>query len=87
MTYCIQMAAETLSSSLWQARIPRELSDAVTADMRALGLSTRAEVMREALTLFHQRARESVLAREIDDYYGGQPMPLSPVVAALSEER
>lgn len=71
-------------SSLWQARIPKDLSDAVIADMEALGLQTRAEVLREALTLFHRRAREAVAAREIDEFYGGEPMPLSPVVEALT---
>lgn len=69
---------------MWQARIPKELSDAVSADMAALGLPTRAEVLREALTLFHRHAREAVAALEIDEFYGGDPMPLSPVVEALT---
>ncbi len=51
--------------------------------MQALGMTTRTEVLHEALALFHRQAREEIMAREIDAYYNGEEMPLSPVVAEM----
>lgn len=71
---------------LWQARVPVELAADLEQDMKVLGLEGQSETIREALRLLHRRAREVAMAREHDEFYGGQPAPLSEFTAALYAE-
>ena len=71
---------------LMQARVPRELADHVAEDAKILGLDGVSDVIREGLRLVHRRAKLVALAAEYDDYYGGEPAPLSDFTAALYGE-
>ncbi len=66
-----------------QARITEAEAAVVRADAVQLGLEGTSEAVREGLSLLHRRAQLSVLAQSYDDFYGGEPAPLSDVTAAL----
>ena len=66
-----------------QARISEAEAAVVQADALQLGLEGTSEAVREGLSLLHRRARLSALAQSYDDFYGGEPAPLSDVTAAL----
>jgi hypothetical protein len=70
-----------------QARVDaifaRELLE---VDAAVLGLHGASEVVREGLRLLHKQARELAMARSYDEFYGGQPAPVSDVTAALWSE-
>ena len=66
-----------------QARISEAEAAVVQADALQLGLEGTSEAVREGLSLLHRRARLSSLAESYDDFYGGEPAPLSDVTAAL----
>ena len=55
----------------------------VQADAAQLGLEGTSEALREGLALLHRRAQLSALAQSYDDFYGGEPAPISEVTAAL----
>lgn len=66
-----------------QARISEAEAAVVQADALQLGLEGTSEAVREGLPLRQRRARLSSLAQSYDDFYGGEPAPLSDVTAAL----
>ena len=55
----------------------------VQADAAQLGLEGTSEALREGLAFLHRRAQLSALAQSYDDFYGGEPAPISEVTAAL----
>lgn len=63
-------------TEVWQARIDSDLAAALREDSAVLGLTGRTEMVRAALTLLHQRAREERMARSVQDFYGDQVAPL-----------
>jgi hypothetical protein len=68
---------------LVQARVPRETAAHVAADAEILGLEGVSDVIREGLRLVHRRAALVALAQQYDDFYGGEPAPISDATAAL----
>lgn len=66
-----------------QARISEAEAAVVQADALQLGLEGTSEAVREGLSLLHRRAQLSSLAQSYDDFYGGEPAPLSDVTEAL----
>jgi hypothetical protein len=66
-----------------QARVSEAEAATVQEDAALLGLEGTSEAVREGLTLLHRRAQLSALARSYDDFFGGEPAPLSDVTAAL----
>jgi hypothetical protein len=74
------------STVLLQARVPRETAAHVAADAAVLGLDGVSDVIREGLRLVHRRAALMALAQEYDDFYGGEPAPVSDATAALYAE-
>ncbi|MGN6687396.1 MAG: hypothetical protein ACTHK1_07655 [Actinomycetales bacterium] len=70
-------------SVVLQARVPRELADAVARDLPVLGLAGTSEAVREGLELLHRRAEQVRLAQAYDDFYGHAPAPLTDVTQAL----
>lgn len=72
----------TVSMTLVQARVPEDDARRLDHDMRALGLSSRSEALREGLRLLHRRARHAALAHDYDNFYGtGKQAPVSDVTA------
>lgn len=65
-------------SEVWQARIDRELAAQLRADGEVLGLEGRADIVKAALALLHQRVAEERMARSIDDFNGRAVAP-SPI--------
>lgn len=66
-----------------QARVTEDEAATVTEDAELLGLDGISDAVREGLALLHRRAQLVALARSYDDFYGGEPAPLSEVTAAL----
>lgn len=66
-----------------QARVSEAEAAMVQADAAQLGLEGTSEAVREGLVLLHRRAQLVALAQSYDDFYGGEPAPLSDVTAAL----
>lgn len=66
-----------------QARVSEEEAATAQADAALLGLEGTSEAIREGLHLLHRRAELVALGRAYDDFYGGEPAPLSDVTAAL----
>jgi len=81
MTDCIRMS-ESGTTEIWQARVPADLARLLLDDARILGLKGRSEVVRAALQLLHQEAREERMAQEIDAFYGAEAAPLPTGVVA-----
>jgi hypothetical protein len=77
-----EQAGET-ARSVWQARVPRDLSRTLEKDMAVLGLTNRSEAVRRALVLLHQEAAEVRVEEEYQSWYGSERAPLSDVTAAL----
>lgn len=69
-----------------QARVSQEQAEQAQADAARLGLEGTSEAVREGLALLHRRAQLVALGESYDDFYGGQPAPLSDVTAALYRE-
>lgn len=70
-----------------QARIDAEFArELVEADAPVLGLNGTSALVREGLRLVHKQARELAMAREYDEFYGGEPAPLPEGVAAVWED-
>jgi hypothetical protein len=72
-----------LHSRRVQARISEVETEMLQADALQLGLECTSEAVREGLALLHRRAQLSALAQCYDDFYGGAPVPLTDVTAAL----
>ncbi len=66
-----------------QARVSEAEAAAAQADAALLGLEGTSEAVREGLAQLHRRAQLSALAKSYDDFFGGEPAPLSDVTAAL----
>lgn len=52
--------------------------------MKALGLSSTSEALREALRLLHREARREAMAQGIERYYHGEPAPAPEGVPPVS---
>lgn len=50
--------------------------------IRVLGLDSTSDAVREGLLLLHRRAVQVQLSQSYDDFYGGEPAPLSEITAA-----
>jgi hypothetical protein len=70
-------------TSIVQARVAEELLKQLDADARVLGIESTSDAIRAGLDLLHRQAVQVQLARSYDDFYGGEPAPLSEVTAAL----
>lgn len=66
-----------------QARVPNEMAAEVSADAAILGLDGASEAIREGLRLLHRKAQLVKVAAEYDEFYGGEPAPVSEATAAL----
>ena len=66
-----------------QARVNAEFARELEADAAVLGLSSASELVREGLRLLHRQARELAMAASYDEFYAGQPAPVSDVTAAV----
>ncbi|MGI8449342.1 MAG: hypothetical protein ACR2MP_19620 [Streptosporangiaceae bacterium] len=70
-----------------QARVDADFArELVEADAPVLGLDGTSALVREGLRLVHKQARELTMAREYDEFYGGEPAPLPEGVAAVWDE-
>jgi hypothetical protein len=70
-----------------QARVDADFArELVEADAPVLGLDGTSALVREGLRLVHKQARELAMAREYDEFYGGEPAPLPEGVAAVWDE-
>ena len=70
-----------------QARVDADFArELVEADAPVLGLDGISALVREGLRLVHKQARELAMAREYDEFYGGEPAPLPEGVAAVWDE-
>lgn len=72
-----------MATQIVQARISDEQLDQLSADAEALGLDSTSAALREGIELLHRKAEQVRLARAYDDFYGGEPAPVSDVTAAL----
>jgi hypothetical protein len=66
-----------------QARVSEAEAAVVQADAAQLGLEGISEAVREGLALLHRRAQLTALAQSYDEFFGGEPAPLSDVTMAL----
>lgn len=57
--------------------------DQLAADAATLGLDSTSAALREGMEILHRKAAPARLARSYDDFYAGEPAPLSDVTAAL----
>ena len=70
-----------------QARVDADFArELVEADAPVLGLDGTSALVREGLRLVHKQARELAMAKEYDEFYGGEPAPLPKGVAAVWDE-
>lgn len=69
------------TGAIWQTRLSREAAATYEADLETLGLD-RSEALRRGLRLLHREALETRMAREVEEFYGGERAPLSDVTAA-----
>lgn len=66
-----------------QARVPEETSRVLRDDIETLGLAGTSEAIREALALLHHKAQMVALGQQYDEFYEGEPAPVSDVAAGL----
>jgi len=52
----------------------------------SVGLRSASELVREGLRLVHKQARELAMAASYEEFYAGEPAPVSEVTAALWPE-
>jgi hypothetical protein len=69
------------NGAIWQTRLSREAAATYEQDLDILGLD-RSEALRRGLRLLHREALETRMAREVEEFYGGERAPLSDVTAA-----
>ena len=72
-----------MATHIVQARVSDHILDQLAADAATLGLDSTSAALREGIELLHRKAAQTRLARTYDDFYGGEPAPLSDVTAAL----
>jgi hypothetical protein len=58
-----------------QVRLGRDEWAELRETMKALGLSSTSQALREALRLLHREARHEAMAQGIEQYYHGEPAP------------
>jgi Arc/MetJ-type ribon-helix-helix transcriptional regulator len=75
------MERMTDSTTVVQARIPRQEARQLDQDVAALGLSNRSQAVRQALRLLHKQAREATLQRSYAEFYGETEAPLGDMAA------
>jgi len=75
----------TMGSQIVQARVGDDLLAQLASDAETLGLDNTSDALREGIELLHRKAQQVRLAQSYDDFYGGQPAPLSDVTRALWE--
>lgn len=73
--------ATSTSGSIWQTRLSREAAATYERDLEILGID-RSEALRRGLRLLHREALETGMARDVEDFYGGERAPLSDVTDA-----
>ena len=69
------------NGAIWQTRLSREAAATYEQDLEILGLD-RSEALRRGLRLLHREALETRMARDVEEFYGGELAPLSEVTAA-----
>ncbi len=69
------------NGAIWQTRLSREAAATYEQDLEILGLD-RSEALRRGLRLLHREALETRMARDVEQFYGGERAPLSDVTAA-----
>ena len=69
-----------------QARVDAGFARELEADAAVLGLRSTSELVREGLRLIHKQARELAMAASYEEFYAGNPAPVSEVTAALWPE-
>ncbi len=72
-----------MATHIVQARVNDQVLEQLTADAATLGLDNTSAALREGIELLRRKAAQVRLARSYDDFYGGEPAPLSDVTAAL----
>jgi hypothetical protein len=75
----------TMGSQIVQARVGDDLLAQLASDAETLGLDNTSDALREGIELLHRKAQQVRLAQSYDDFYAGQPAPLSDVTRALWE--
>jgi hypothetical protein len=70
------------NGAVWQTRLSREAAATYEQDLEILGLD-RSEALRRGLRLLHREALETRMARDVEEFYGGERAPLSDVTAAV----
>jgi hypothetical protein len=69
-----------------QVRLGKDEWAELRETMKALGMSSTSQALREALRLLHREARRETMAHGIERYYHGEPAPppegVPPVSAA-----
>lgn len=76
-------AASGAGTVTMQARVDADFARELKNDAAVLGLRSTSALVREGLRLVHKQARELAMADSHDEFYGGQPAPVSQVTAAL----
>ncbi len=69
------------TTELVQTRMSNAEVRQLDRDSRVLGLASRSEAVRRAITLLHQQARDAELAQSYDDFYDGLQAPLGAIAA------
>jgi len=72
-----------MTTHIVQARVNDQVLQQLSADASTLGLDNTSAALREGIELLHRKAAQVRLARSYDDFYGGEPAPLSDVTEAL----
>ena len=72
-------------SEVWQARLSKQDADELRNDLETLGLRSRSDLIKAGLQLLHRQAAEERMAAGVSEFYGDQPVPLSPFVARASQ--
>lgn len=70
------------NGTIWQTRLSREAAATYEQDLEILGLD-RSEALRRGLRLLHREAVETRMARDVEEFYGGERAPLSDITASV----
>jgi hypothetical protein len=67
-----------------QARVDADFAQQLLdTDARVLGLAGPSDLVREGLRMVHNRARELAMAKDYEEFYGGEEAPVPEGAAAL----
>jgi hypothetical protein len=72
-----------MATHIVQARVSDQILDQLAEDAATLGIDNTSAALREGIELLHRKAAQVRLARSYDDFYGGEPAPMSDVTASL----